>query len=71
MSMRYGKTKFVYLGSTLSLASNVVIDRVCPQEGVLSSTLWNLVINELISLLNGEGFLAIGYADGIVVLVVV
>lgn len=41
----------------------------CPQGGVLSPLLWNLVINPLITSLNNSGFPTIGYADDIVTLI--
>src|SRR5699024_12020143 len=42
---------------------------VCSSDlGVLSLLLWNLVADELLPLLNNSGFYAIGYADGLVIL---
>lgn len=41
----------------------------CPQGGVLSPLLWNLVVDELLMKLNGEGYYTQGYADDIVVLI--
>lgn len=43
--------------------------RGCPQGGVLSPLLWNLVINDLITKLNAEHFCTIGYADDIAILI--
>ena len=41
----------------------------CPQGGVLSPTLWCLVVDSLIRLLNDAGIYAQAYADDIVILV--
>jgi ribonuclease HI/retron-type reverse transcriptase len=41
----------------------------CPQGGVLSPILWNLVVDELIVNLNNSGFFCQGYADDVVILV--
>jgi hypothetical protein len=38
----------------------------CPQGGVLSPLLWNLVVDELLAGLNDHGLCATGYADDIV-----
>lgn len=43
--------------------------RGCPQGGVLSPLLWNLVINDLITKLNASNFYTIGYADDLAILV--
>lgn len=40
----------------------------CPQGGVLSPTLWCLVIDELLVKLNNLGYFAQGYADDIIIL---
>ena len=42
--------------------------RGSPQGGVLSPTFWILVMDELISRLESEGFTVIGYADDLVVI---
>ena len=39
----------------------------CPQGGVVSPVLWNMVVNELLVLLNSSGIWAQGYADDIVI----
>ncbi|XP_047998147.1 uncharacterized protein LOC125235592 [Leguminivora glycinivorella] len=43
--------------------------RGCPQGGVLSPLLWNLVVNNLITKLNEERFYTIGYADDLTILI--
>ncbi|CAF4935806.1 unnamed protein product [Pieris macdunnoughi] len=40
----------------------------CPQGGVLSPLLWNLVVNELITELNAINLYTVGYADDIAIL---
>lgn len=40
----------------------------CPQGGVLSPLLWNMVVNDLITKLNNSHHYAIGYADDIAIL---
>lgn len=46
-----------------------VVDRGCPQGGVLPPLLWNMTVDDLLTRLNGSGYLAIGYADDIVILI--
>jgi hypothetical protein len=41
----------------------------CPQGGVLSPLLWNLVVDKLLAGLNDQGLCAMGYADDIVIIV--
>jgi retron-type reverse transcriptase len=41
----------------------------CPQGGVLSPLLWNLVVDELLADLNDQGLCAMSYADDIVIIV--
>ena len=41
----------------------------CPQGGILSPLLWNLVVDSLLRILNSSGVKAIGYADDIAILV--
>ena len=45
------------------------VGKGCPQGRVLSPTMWCLVIDELIRLLNEEGFFAQAYTDDILILV--
>lgn len=44
------------------------VSRGCPQGGVLSPLLWNLVVDSLIHRLNVAGFYTVGYADDISIL---
>ncbi|KAI5735212.1 hypothetical protein M8J77_015582 [Diaphorina citri] len=44
--------------------------RGCPQGGVLSPILWTLVVDSLLSELNGSRFYSIGYADDVVIIIV-
>jgi len=41
----------------------------CPQGGVLSPLLWNLVVDRLLTITNDLGFSTFGYADDIVIIV--
>lgn len=50
-----------------TLASRVAAG--CPQGGVLSPLLWNLVMDGLLVELNNEGYSSLGYADDLVILV--
>jgi retron-type reverse transcriptase len=43
--------------------------RGCPQGGVLSPLLWNLVVDRLLTATNDLGFSTFGYADDIVIIV--
>jgi ribonuclease HI len=45
------------------------VTKGCPQGGVLSPLLWNLVIDELLSKLNNNGYWTIGYADDLVIII--
>jgi retron-type reverse transcriptase len=45
------------------------VTRGCPQGGVLSPLLWNLVVNRLWTVTNDLGFSTFGYADNIVIIV--
>ena len=46
-----------------------LVDRGCPQGGVLQPILWNMTVDDLLVKLNGSGCLAIGYADDIAILI--
>jgi len=46
-----------------------LVDRGCPQGGVLPPILWNLTVDDLLVKLNGSGYLAVGYADDIAILI--
>ena len=39
----------------------------CPQRGVLSPLLWNLVVDRFLIITNDLGFSTVGYADDIVI----
>jgi hypothetical protein len=41
----------------------------CPQDGVLSPLLWNLVVDRFLTVTNDLGFSTFGYADDIVIIV--
>ena len=43
--------------------------RGCPQGGVLSPLIWNIVVDSLIKKLNERGYTTIGYADDITILI--
>lgn len=44
-----------------------VVIKGCPQGGVLSPLLWNLVVDNLLESLNNNGFTTFGYADDITI----
>jgi len=50
-----------------SITAEVI--RGCPQGGVLSRLLWNLVVDRLLNVTNDLGFSTFGYADDIVIIV--
>jgi len=55
-----------------SLMGSSLIAKVlggCPQGGVLSSLLWNPVVNGLLVVTNDLGFSTFGYSDDIVIIV--
>ena len=52
-----------------SHSEEIKVGKGCPQGGVLSPTMWCLVIDELIRLLNEAGFFSQAYADDILILV--
>jgi hypothetical protein len=41
----------------------------CPQGGVLTPFLWDLVLEDLLVTLNSQGYYTQGYADKIVILI--
>lgn len=58
------------INSTIAETSKkVTATKGCPQGGVLSPLLWNLVVDELLRNLNERGYLTLGYADDIVVII--
>jgi len=50
-----------------SLTTKVIGE--CPQGGVLSPLLWNLVVDRLLTITNDLGFSTFGYADDIVIII--
>ena len=59
------KVKLEFEGETTSR----YVTKGCPQGGVLSPILWNIVVDEIIELLNSSGIYCQGYADDIVILI--
>ncbi len=53
----------------LGCSKTVTTTRGCPQGGVLSPLLWNLVVDGLIRIINDSGVYAQAYADDVVILV--
>jgi hypothetical protein len=49
--------------------STMMVRRCCPQGGVLSLLLWNMVINSLLVRLNTESLWAQGFADDIAIVI--
>ena len=47
----------------------VVAAKGCPQGGVLSPLLWSLVVDDLLVMLEGDGFKVQGYADDVAILI--
>jgi hypothetical protein len=47
----------------------VSVAKGCPQGGVLSPLLWDLVADNLLATLNNQGYYTQGYADDIVILI--
>ncbi|CAF4826717.1 unnamed protein product [Pieris macdunnoughi] len=54
---------------TVNSTTRGIVSRGCPQGGVLSPLLWNLVVNELITELNADNLYTVGYADDIAILI--
>lgn len=52
-----------------SVSISVKAVKGCPQGGVLSPLLWSLVVDELLTNLESQGFEIIGFADDIVIIV--
>jgi hypothetical protein len=52
-------------GETLEVS----VTKGCPQGGVLSPLLWNLVVDEFLGELNEGEYHAIGYADDLAILI--
>jgi hypothetical protein len=51
----------------MGVSSTMMIRRGCPQEGVFSPLLWNMVINFLLVRLNNESLWTQGFADDIAI----
>ena len=47
----------------------ILVTRGCPQGGVLSPLMWDLVVDALLEILNRNGFYTQGYADDITILI--
>jgi hypothetical protein len=52
-----------------TLVHTVLMGSSCPQGGVLSPLLWNLVVDRLLTVTTDVGFSTFGYADDIVIIV--
>jgi hypothetical protein len=61
------ESRLVY---TSLMGSNLTaqVARGCPQAGILSPLLWNLVADRLLVETNDPGFSTFGYADNIVII---
>ena len=57
------------LSSQDNKTSRTILIQRCPQGGVLSPLLWNLVVDRILSVTNDVGFNTFGYADDIVITV--
>lgn len=44
-----------------------MVKKGCPQGGIISPLLWDLVIDSLLNDLNGKGYSTIGYAGDITI----
>jgi hypothetical protein len=67
ISSRLGSRKI-----TATLAGETLegfVARGCPQGGILSPLLWNLVVGKLIGGLDGNGYYTLGYVDDIAILI--
>jgi hypothetical protein len=51
------------------VSSTMMVRRGCPQGGVLSPVLWNMVINFMLSRLNNESLSAQGFAEDISIVI--
>ncbi|KAJ8711943.1 hypothetical protein PYW08_008897 [Mythimna loreyi] len=49
--------------------TRAMVAKGCPQGGVLSPLLWNLVADNLVKRLNTKGYFAVGYADDITIII--
>ncbi|KAG7307057.1 hypothetical protein JYU34_007191 [Plutella xylostella] len=53
----------------LNGTTRCIVAKGCPQGGVLSPLLWNLVVDDLLRQLNSSGFYTVGYADDLTILI--
>ncbi|KAG7309924.1 hypothetical protein JYU34_004438 [Plutella xylostella] len=53
----------------LNGTTRCIVAKGCPQGGVLSPLLWNLVVDDLLRRLNSSGFYTVGYADDLTILI--
>lgn len=53
---------------TINTTTRATVVKGCPQGGVLSPLIWNIVVDSLIRKLNNRGYTTIGYADDIAIL---
>jgi hypothetical protein len=51
------------------VSSTMMVRKGCPQVGVLSPVLWNMVIYSLLGSLNNESLWAQGFADDIAIVI--
>lgn len=54
---------------TVNGTTRATVMKGCPQGGVLSPLLWNLVVDSLIKRLNHRGYHTVGYADDITIII--
>lgn len=54
---------------TVNDTTRAIVAKGCPQGGVLSPLLWNLVVDSLIKRLNDRGYYTVGYADDITIII--
>lgn len=50
------------------IKAKATVNQGCPQGGVLSPLLWNCAVDSLISTLNGNGLICVGYADDVAII---
>ncbi|MBF2463469.1 hypothetical protein ICI39_14150 [Listeria welshimeri] len=62
--LRYRAVQF-----TVNSTTRGVVCKGCPQGGVLSPLLWNIVVDELIRHLNELKLYTVGYADDLAILI--
>ncbi|CAH2095823.1 unnamed protein product [Euphydryas editha] len=50
-------------------SQRAMVAKGCPQGGVISPLLWNMVVNDLIAALNDNYYYTVGYADDLAILI--